>query len=138
VGILVDGVLNRSGTTKMIERVLGVSADENNIFVSSYEDFVLQVDVEQNSPLIVVRLGKVLPGVDEGSEKIINEFNTNSFLGTHIIYSLKEKMQCYTYKAPCWVDEQGSEAEFREFLEHCNREAIECYTELVTKRQGKG
>lgn len=121
---------NREGTVKMIERVLNILGGNKNTLVTTYRGFILQVDVDTKSPLVVVRLGKQLPCENDRQGKILNDFNKNSFLGTHIIYNLEDK-PCYTYKEPCWVDENITESEFKNFLERCNNKAIECYNELT-------
>lgn len=130
--MLVDNP-ERSETIKVVERVLGVNSDGKNTFVSTYKGFVLQVDVDTDSTLIIVRLGKTIlsQALDKNSEKTVNKYNRDSFLGTHIMYLLQNNTHCYTYRAPCWVDGTISESEFKSFLEHCNEEASECFSELV-------
>ncbi|MEE1503082.1 MAG: hypothetical protein UGF89_02410 [Acutalibacteraceae bacterium] len=139
MGNLVVEVPNRSGVIKMIERVLRTQINDENRLVSSYRGMVLQVDVDTKSPLVIIKLGKTIPSRDGGEEeKILNEFNTVSVLGTHLIYNLKENLRCYTYRAPCWVDEQVTETAFREFLDRSFDEALNCWGKLYKVSEIRG
>lgn len=135
MGNFVDRVAERGGVVKMIERVLGVSANDKSVLVATYEDFVLQVDISVESPLVIITLGKTLPdAITPKQLSVLNSYNAKSLIATHIIYNLKENIQCYTYKAPCWVDGQFTETEFMNFLNLCSNEAQGCYEELLAKR----
>lgn len=115
----------------MVSRILGAEVFDNAV-VSSYKDFTVQVTFDANRPLVLVRMAKMIPSYVKYTEGRLNELNTESCIGCHLIQRLKGNMDFYTFKFPCWFGQNVGDSEFSKILEQGYFEAQQSYNTLVS------
>lgn len=115
----------------MVSRILGAEVLDNAV-VSSYKDFTIQVTFDTNSPLVLVRMAKLIPSNVKYTEGTLNGLNMESCIGCHLIQRLKGNMDFYTFKFPCWFGPGVGDNEFSKSLEQGCSEAQRAYSTLIS------
>lgn len=118
------------GIKNMVSRILNADVFDDTV-VSSYKEFTIQVTFDKNSPLVLVRMAKMIPSNAKYTEGVLNELNLESCIGCHLIQPLKENMNFYTFKFPCWFGKCSGDNEFTDALERGYSEAQRAYNALV-------
>ena len=116
-------------TRKMISGVMSVVAEDDTSLMTTYRDFYLQISFSELHPLMVFCMAKPLEGNMPALQKVSNEMNLRSVLGSH---SVNEEYSCYNYRATHWLDAQMDKDRFFEILDRCVDEAVRGYHQLAS------
>lgn len=116
-------------TRKMVSRIMGVVAEDDTSIMTTYRDFYLQISFSELHPLMVFCMAKPLEGTMATLQRVSNEMNLCSVLGSH---SVNEEFGCYNYRATHWLDTEMEQQRFFEILDRCVDEALRGYAKIAS------
>ena len=117
-------------TRALVVKLLQVDAEDETSVMCGYRDYYLQISFSELHPLMVFCLAKAITKPNTAKqEKIANELNLRSILGSHAI---NEEVGCYSYRATHWLDAEMEPERFFEILNRCVDEANKGFLKLAS------
>ena len=116
-------------TRKMISGVMSIVAEDDTSIMTTYRDFYLQISFSELHPLMVFCMAKPLEGKMQALQRVSNEVNQRSVLGSHYV---NENIGCYNYRATHWLETEMNQVRFFEILDRCVDEAYRGYHQLAS------
>lgn len=116
-------------TRALVVNLLHVDAEDETSIMCGYRDYYLQISFSELHLLMVFCLAKAITKPNTAKqEKIANELNLRSILGSHAI---NDEVGCYSYRATHWLDTELNAERFFEMLNRCVDEANRGFLKLA-------
>lgn len=114
---------------ELVMNLLQVDAEDETSVMCGYRDYFLQISFSELHPLMVFCLAKAITKSNTAKqEKIANELNLRSILGSHAI---NDEVGCYSYRATHWLDTELNAERFFEMLDRSVDEANRGFLKLA-------